>query len=39
MGRPAQPTELAPGHVFVASQESSYIAAEVIGVTGAKPLV
>ena len=34
MGRPAQPAELAPLYVFLASAESSYIAGEVIGVTG-----
>ena len=34
MGRPAQPAELAPVYVFLASDESSYIAGEVIGVTG-----
>ena len=38
MGRPAQPAELAPLFVFLASQESSYINGEVIGVTGGKPL-
>jgi NAD(P)-dependent dehydrogenase (short-subunit alcohol dehydrogenase family) len=38
MGRPAQPAELAPAFVFLASQESSYITGEVIGVTGGKPL-
>ena len=38
-GRPAQPAELAPLYVFLASQESSYIAGQVIGVTGGKPLV
>jgi NAD(P)-dependent dehydrogenase (short-subunit alcohol dehydrogenase family) len=38
MGRPAQPVELAPAFVFLASQESSYITGEVIGVTGGKPL-
>lgn len=38
MQRPAQPAELAPVYVFLASQESSYIAGEVIGVTGGKPL-
>lgn len=32
--RPGQPAELAPAYVFLASQESSYITAEVIGVTG-----
>lgn len=34
LGRPGQPAELAPTYVFLASQESSYITAEVIGVTG-----
>jgi NAD(P)-dependent dehydrogenase (short-subunit alcohol dehydrogenase family) len=37
-GRPAQPAELAPVYVFLASQESSYVCGEVIGVTGGKPL-
>jgi NAD(P)-dependent dehydrogenase (short-subunit alcohol dehydrogenase family) len=34
LGRPAQPAEAAPLYVFLASQESSYISGEVIGVTG-----
>lgn len=34
MGRAGQPAEVAPAFVFLASQESSYITAEVIGVTG-----
>jgi NAD(P)-dependent dehydrogenase (short-subunit alcohol dehydrogenase family) len=34
LGRPGQPAELAPAYVFLASQESSFITAEVIGVTG-----
>lgn len=38
MGRPGQPAELAPTYVFLASQESSYITAEVIGVTGGNHL-
>jgi NAD(P)-dependent dehydrogenase (short-subunit alcohol dehydrogenase family) len=38
MGRPGQPAELAPTYVFLASQESSYITGEVIGVTGGKPI-
>ncbi|AKT37284.1 SDR family oxidoreductase [Chondromyces crocatus] len=38
MGRPAQPGELAPAFVFLASNESSYINGEVLGVTGGKPL-
>lgn len=37
-GRPGQPSELAPVYVFLASQESSYICGEVLGVTGGKPL-
>jgi hypothetical protein len=37
-GRPGQPAELAPVYVFLASQESSYVSGEVIGVTGGKPL-
>ncbi len=38
IGRPAQPAELAPPFVFLASQESSFIVGEVIGVTGGNPL-
>jgi hypothetical protein len=38
IGRPGQPAELAPAYVFLASQESSYITGEVIGVTGGMPL-
>jgi len=38
MQRPAQPAELAPAYVFLASQESSYIVGEVIGVTGGTPI-
>ena len=38
MGRAGQPAELAPIYVFLASQESSYITGEVVGVTGGKPL-
>ena len=39
MGRPAQPAELAPAYVFLASQESSFVTAEVIAVTGGSPIV
>jgi NAD(P)-dependent dehydrogenase (short-subunit alcohol dehydrogenase family) len=38
MGRPAQPAELAPPYVFLASQESSYVNGEILGVTGGAPL-
>jgi NAD(P)-dependent dehydrogenase (short-subunit alcohol dehydrogenase family) len=38
MGRPGQPAECAPIYVFLATQESSYITAEVFGVTGGNPL-
>jgi len=38
MGRAGQPAELAPAYVFLASQESSYITGETIGVTGGQPL-
>jgi NAD(P)-dependent dehydrogenase (short-subunit alcohol dehydrogenase family) len=36
--RPAQPVELAPSYVFLASSDSQYINGEVLGVTGGKPL-
>lgn len=38
LGRPGQPAEVAPAFVFLASQESSYTTAEVIGVTGGNHL-
>lgn len=38
LGRAGQPAELAPAYVFLASQESSYITSEVIGVTGGNHL-
>ncbi len=38
MGRPAQPAELAPAYVFLASPEASYVNGEIVGVTGGKPL-
>jgi NAD(P)-dependent dehydrogenase (short-subunit alcohol dehydrogenase family) len=38
LGRPAQPAELAPSFVFLASDESRYITGEVLGVTGGRLL-
>ncbi|HEX8144138.1 MAG TPA: SDR family oxidoreductase [Pyrinomonadaceae bacterium] len=37
-GRAAQPVEVSPLFVFLASDESSYVCGEVLGVTGGKPL-
>jgi NAD(P)-dependent dehydrogenase (short-subunit alcohol dehydrogenase family) len=38
LGRAGQPAEVAPAYVFFASQESSYITAEMLGVTGGQPI-
>lgn len=38
MGRPGQPAEVAPAYVFLASQESSFVTGEIIGVTGGQHL-
>ncbi len=38
LGRPGQPAEVAGAYVFLASQESSFITGERIGVTGGTPL-
>jgi len=38
MGRPAMPCELAPSFVFLASNESTYVNGEILGVTGGKLL-
>lgn len=37
MKRPAQPFELAPPYVFLASSEAQYVVGEVLSVTGGKP--
>jgi NAD(P)-dependent dehydrogenase (short-subunit alcohol dehydrogenase family) len=37
-GRPAQPAELAPAYVFLASSDARFITGEVIGVTGGRLL-
>lgn len=39
IGRPAQPAELAPAFVYLASPESSYVTGDVIAVTGGSPIV
>ncbi|MGH8890576.1 MAG: SDR family oxidoreductase [Acidothermaceae bacterium] len=38
IGRPGQPAELAPAYVFLASNDASYVTAEVLGVTGGRSL-
>jgi hypothetical protein len=38
LGRAGQPAECAPAYVFFASQESSYITAEMLAVTGGQPV-
>lgn len=38
MERPAQPAELAPAYVFLASHESSYVTGSVVDMTGGKML-
>ncbi|GAC04625.1 SDR family oxidoreductase [Paraglaciecola chathamensis] len=38
IGRPGQPAELAPVYVYLASQESSYVTAEIMGITGGQHL-
>jgi len=38
IGRAGQPAELAPTHVFLASQESSCITGERVGVAGGMPM-
>ena len=37
LGRPAQPAELAPAYVFLASAESSYVLGETLIVNGGNP--
>lgn len=39
IGRPAQPRELAPPYVMLASDEASYISGATIAVTGGKPVL
>ena len=37
LGRPAQPAELAPAYVFLASAESGYVSGETLNVNGGMP--
>ncbi len=39
MGRAAQPAEMAPFYVFLASQESGYMTGDVLAATGGSPIV
>ncbi|MFF9559007.1 SDR family oxidoreductase [Streptomyces albus] len=36
--RPAQPAEMAPGYVFLASEDANYVTAEILNATGGTPL-
>ncbi|NJA58745.1 SDR family oxidoreductase [Streptomyces sp. NEAU-H3] len=38
LGRPAQPAELAPAYVFLASPQARYITGEILNATGGTPL-
>jgi NAD(P)-dependent dehydrogenase (short-subunit alcohol dehydrogenase family) len=38
MGRAGQPAELAGAYVFLASNEASYVTAEILAVTGGMPI-
>lgn len=38
LGRPAQPAEMAPAYVFLASPGASYITGEILNATGGTPL-
>ncbi|WP_159051927.1 SDR family oxidoreductase, partial [Streptomyces niveiscabiei] len=38
LGRPAQPAEMAPAYVFLASDQASYITGEIVNATGGTPL-
>ncbi|MDQ0701153.1 SDR family oxidoreductase [Streptomyces sp. W4I9-2] len=38
MGRPAQPAEMAPAYVFLASEHATFITAEIMNATGGTPL-
>ncbi|MFD9421267.1 MULTISPECIES: glucose 1-dehydrogenase [unclassified Streptomyces] len=38
LGRPAQPAELAPAYVFLASPQAGYITGEIVNATGGTPL-
>ena len=39
IGRPAQPAELAPVYVMLASDEASYVSGATVAVTGGKPFI
>jgi NAD(P)-dependent dehydrogenase (short-subunit alcohol dehydrogenase family) len=38
-GRPAQPDELAPIYVLLASDASSYVSGSAVAVTGGNPVI
>ncbi len=39
LGRPAQPAELAPAYIFLASDEATFISGAILPVTGGRPMM
>jgi NAD(P)-dependent dehydrogenase (short-subunit alcohol dehydrogenase family) len=39
LGRPAQPAELAPAYIFLASDDATYVAGATLPVTGGRPMM
>lgn len=39
LGRPAQPAELAPAYVFLASDQATFISGAILPITGGKPMM
>jgi NAD(P)-dependent dehydrogenase (short-subunit alcohol dehydrogenase family) len=39
LGRPAQPREIAPIYVMLASDEASYVSGATVAATGGKPMM
>jgi NAD(P)-dependent dehydrogenase (short-subunit alcohol dehydrogenase family) len=39
LGRPAQPAELAPAYIFLASDEATFISGAILPITGGRPMM